>query len=649
MLEKRYVSMSLDRGVSMMDADEPDRELAAELSARITAVRPEQEAFREWCERADRLYYPEVFTDGGADLWPYDPSATTEGRSHVSVNTPPVYVDVPAALQAVVPVENMLATDTTKEAREAASAYERIYVAWKAEEEFDLKFHKACTVKGLYGRTAGRVYWDKQLKRPCVEIVEQPRNLWFGYQTDSYERLEWAAYMQKMEPNAVATEFGYNVEAKDTKDGMLTPFLSPDPLQPASRTWLQQFGGAQIEVWDYWYRKARWSNGRLLGIDTWNVVIAGNKIVRGPTKYPEYKGDIPYEPLYNTFIPGMPNGRPELRDMEHLIREKYEKITAGSQMISGGTAGDYWQLVGAEAPNVVPANLKPVRNQIVAPGAGNRIESITPFIAQFQLEQYLGRLDRESTVVSGLSELLLGLIPPNSLSSSKAVNALIGNYETRLSMRRALLYAWRRKVWSLVSKVWESKDKDVALVIRNGGGVLDVTDPSLSPRDEMETATRAANLVAAKIWSQRRAMDATHVDDPQTEQDLIREESTDGTLNPERVMVMAQLLSTLQAVGQQPGQDVQSQAAGQQASTMEGLRQALGDQTADNTTSSQLPGDQGITPPIPGAAPEAGGAQPPFAAAPPAEGQTSQLQAMITNKGEAKGRILTQRQLGKRP
>jgi hypothetical protein len=246
-------------------------------------------------------------------------------------------------------------------------------------------------------------------------------------------------------------------------------------------------------------------------------------------------------PLFNTFIPGTPTGRSELHDLEQLIREKMERITSGSQAIAGATAGDFWQLVGPDAPATSKNGIKPLRNEVVYPGGGNRIEAITPFIAQFQLEQFLGRIDREMAVISGLNELLLGLAPVQSLSSSKAINALISAYETRLSMRRQLLYAWRFDMVELVFKVWAYHNETIKAIEEAGGGTLDITDPSLSPRDEGETAIRAANLVAAKLISQARGMDMVGVDDPEAEQDIIREESTDATLWPERVQIMAQL------------------------------------------------------------------------------------------------------------
>lgn len=646
----KYADMTLDRAVAMAEDPEAKR-LLGRLHRNVEGVRVEHERFRAWCDRADKLYFAEDFTAWGADLWPQDPTANTPGRSHVSVNTPATYVDVPAALQAVEPIENMLATDNTAEARSAASHLERVYTAWKNEEQYDLKFHKACVVKGLYGRTASRIYWDKDEKQPCLELVEQPRNLYMGWRSDAYDKLEWAAYVQRMDPNAVTEEFGVDVLAK-APDGndpdLFVPYVttSPDEGRP-SRSWLD-FGPARIDVWDFWYREAKWRNGKFVRMETYNVVFAGNVIIQGPTAYREYKGKLPYVPLFNTFIPGVPNGRPELHDMEQLIREKQERITAASQMIASAVAGDYWQLVGPEAPSRVDPNLKPKRNQVIAPGAGNRIEVITPFIAQFQLEQYLGRIDREAATVSGLNDLLLGLAPAQVLSSSKAINALIANYESRLSMRRKLLYAWRLGNWDLALDIWVQKDKNVAEIVKAGGGFLDIKDPSLSPRDEMETATRALNLVNGKLISQRTGMDWVGIDDPETEQDMIREERTDATMFPADVQTMAQLLSALQSLGIQAPQSAQAQAGAQMANGASDLAAALGAAAPDATNGSQLPGDQAVMPPealAPGATPPA-----PFAAgSPPADPMAGVglAQTMIKD-GKASNRIMTQQQLGRR-
>lgn len=639
-----FGDMTLVRGARMATDDET-KDILQRLLRRIMSVRQEHEVFRAWCDRADQLYFTDtVLEKSGADLWPDHVSAKVNGRQHVSVNLPAAYVDVPAALQAVEPIEDVLATDTTPEARTAASALERIYTAWKQEEDFELKFHKAATVKGLYGRTAGRVYWDPDTKKPCFEVIQQPRNLFMGWKTDEFEELEWVAYRMYYDPNSLTEEYGVEVKAaRDEADGNAVPMVFQRSWDDTPARVPAAMVGTRIEVYDYWYREAVWSRGKFQRMKTMNVVIAGNVIVRQPTEYREYKGKLPYVPLFNTFVPGMPGGRPDLYDVEPLIREKMERITNGSQMMANVTQGDAFQLTGPDAPTRVPSGLTPKVGGIVAPGPGNRIEVITPFIAQFQLEQFLGRIDRELAAISGLNDLLLGLAPAQVLSSSKAINALIANYESRLSMRRKLLYKWRRNVWELALAIYAEKNDDVKGVVGRGGGFLEITDPSLSPRDDMETATRVLNLMNGKLYSQRTAMNLVGIDDPETEQDLIREERTDATMFPADVQVMAQLMSALQALGMQAPQ-AQAMAGQQLSNGQNDLRNALGGATPANAQSSQLPGDQGVTPPVPGAPVEAGGG----AGAPFAQGPANApvLQGMVQG-GQAKGRIMTERKLGR--
>lgn len=657
MTSPTYVDLTL--GSAGAYAEDPETQaILQELDGRVEAIRSRQERFQRICDRFDALYYAEDFEGPwGADTWPEDPSASEDGRSHVSPNLYTAYVDIPASLQAVKPIENMRATDTTTEARHAAAALERVYKAWLMSEEYDLKWHKEITVKALYGLGASKVYWDPDAEdgngKPCIEMIENPRNLWLGYKSDEYNELEWAAYCVRMDPNSVMEEFNVAVDVRSVNidENVIMPFVDTN-LTRAGRSWLS-YGDSTIEVWDYWYRKPKFLRGKVK-METWNVVIAGNAIVSGPNRYPEYKGELPYDPVRNTFIPGLPEGRSELYDIEPLVREMAERVTAGSQMIAGATAGNYWQLTGPEAPSRVSAAAKPVLNGVAAPGAGNRIEAIQPFIAQFQLEQYLGRIDRLSAIVSGLNDLLLGLAPAQVLSSSKAINALIANYESRLAMRRKLLYAWKNRHWEKALKVWTAKNKDIKAIVDAGGGVLEITDPSLSPRDEMETAQRAINLVNAKLWTQIRGMDAVGVDDPEDEQNVIREERTDATLFPADVQVMAQLMQALQALNlPQPGAAV-GQAGGMLASGQSGLASALGSGPPGGTVATQDPSEQGI--PRPEDIPPGGAADPnaqalPFAAGPPAPGgggfDKNVMQSMVQG-GKASGRILTQKSLGKR-
>ena len=634
-----FVDTTLDRASKLTSMSPEDARIIRGLARRVASVKEEHQFFVTWCDRADALYFPTTFTEGGSDIWPNDKTAKVKGRSHISANSNPVYVDIPSALQAEPPIENMLATDNTQEGRDAAAHLERLYTSWKQEFGFELKVHKATTTKSLYGRTAGRVLLNED-GHPEPSVIEQPRNLWFGWKTSDYQQLDWAAYVLKYEPNALAEEFGIDVMAFSNDDGSQMPVvISTQQLGDLGvaaqdpRPWLE-FGKSRIEVWDYWYRKV--VDGEAI---TCNVVIAGNAVIQGPDEYKEYDGELPYVPLFNTFVPGVPMGRPELWDIEPLVREENELLTAGSQMIKNGVAGDFWQLVGPDAPTRVPAGLKPKRNELVGPGPGNRIETITPFIAQFQLEQFFGRIDRTKAAISGLNDLLLGLAPAQVLSSSKAINALISNYVTRLSMRRKLLYEWRRAMWKRALAIWAKTDPKVQSILDAGAGFLEIIDPSLNPRDEMETATRALNLMNGKAWSQRRTMDAVGVDDPETEQDLIREERTDATMFPESVQVMAQLMGALQSMGLTPPAGAAAAVGAQAQSGQQDLAAAGVNATPTNTTSSQLPGDQGVPPAAagPGAPPA------PFAAAQ----QPAVMQGMVQG-GQAKGRIMTQQKLGRR-
>jgi hypothetical protein len=654
---EKYSDLTLALGLDM--GDRSAMAVQAQLQSRIQGIKVEHDQFADEARRMDDLFYTTDFSVFGADLYPDDPNLKIDGRSHVSVNTPQVYVEVPAALQAVEPIENIVAIEDSEEARDDANALERIRESWRVDEMWQLKRHKAATIKGLYGRTASFVYPDKEKGYACADVVINPRNLYLGFKDDNYDQLEWAAQVTLMDPNTVMERYSVDVDVKALQDGTIIPWVvgpSGDPSTGADipRPELN-WGPCRIEVWDYWYRKvaSKGKRGSYAKMETWNVIVVGNEVVR-EQKYGYYGGTIPYVPLFNTFIPGTPTGRSELHDMEQLIREKMTRITAGAQMIQKATAGDYWQVTGENAPARGIAQVKPIMNQTVSPGPGNRFEAIAPFIAEFQLEQFLGRLDREMAVISGLNDLLLGLAPSAVLNSSKAINALVANYESRISMRRLLFYEWDRKTWELTCKVWSNmsgKTGDfMKQIVKNGMPRLDIIDPSLSPRDEMETATRAANLVNAKLWSQARGMDAVGVDDPEQEQNIIRRESTDATLWPDRVNLMVQLMTALNAAQAQMPPGAQEQAQGQQASGGAALQSALGlgEATPENGLSSQLGGDQGITPDVAGAGNSPFAQGPQGAAAQGATGpQATQVQSMIQG-GKLSGRILNNTKYGRR-
>jgi hypothetical protein len=610
------------------DPDEAAR-LLRQVADRMSSMRSEQAERKALFARLDNLYYPETISEpGGATHWP---EGRKPGRAHVSDNIYPVYVDVPASLQAVIPIESVTPEDTDDEEREAAGRIERAYFAWKDEDDFELKVHQACVVKGLYGHTFGKVWWNAVEKRPTLTVIERPENFYAGWGSSDYDRLDWGIYTYALSPEAIEADFGVKVGIYGDRQYGYYPYVvgdHADPIHTLSTAieYRRRIPPKDclVEVYDYWYKKPI----RKGKTEVWNAIFVGNRLVEH-AKHAEYD-DIPYLALPNTYIPGSPYGRPELYDIEQLVREKDERLTAAAQMIDSITNGQMWQLVGSEAPDEVPTGAVPKPNKVAAPGPNARLEALQPFVPQFAVEDYLKRIDSEIETVTGLNEVLLGKAPIAALGSSKAMNALVALYEARIRMKRDLLYRWRKQIWRVAAKVWERKDREVKELI-DGRYRIDVKAPELTPKDELEVAQMAINLVNARLWSMERAMDRTGVEDPTDEKVLVRSEQTDPTLNPAAVQAQATLLSAmsaLQAQGAQPPGGAPAPGGGPSPEqSANASRQA--NQRPRGTQALNGPENKGNTP----------------AESQPANAPGGILAQTMLQNGEASGRLLSQTQL----
>jgi hypothetical protein len=550
-----------------------DYTLLQEILGRKQLVDPEQNRLKALFRRMDNLYHPETMTLGGADHWSEDPSARLAGRAHVSVNIHHAYVQIPAAIQAVRPVINYVPTGQKPEDRQAAQLREQLYFRWWDANDVDLLHEQAALLKELYGHTAAKVYWDPIDRIPKVTIIERPENLYLGFGNSDYNRLDWALYTYGMSPQAIQEDWGVNVIPVKQGEKWFPYTSRGDHADPIGNVWANAFERnplkretayeqMQIEVYDYWYKVATKPGEAPL---VYNAIYVGNTLVKNDP-HPEYAGKIPYIHLPNGKIPGSPYGKPALYDPEQLLREKDERITAMAQMIQSIVGGQMWQLVGAEAPDEVPPNALPKPGRVATPGPGNELRAIQPFIPQFQIEAYIARIDRELTVATGLNDLLLGLAPAQVLGSSRAIAALIANYESRLAPKRKVFYSWMKQVWEMCARIWEAKEPAVRSLIA-GEYRIEIVAPELTPRDTLELASTAINLVQNRIWSAERAMDRVGVEDPVGEKDLIRDEQTDATLNPAAVATMANVMGTfkqMQMQEQQAAQAAQQQEIQQQ-------------------------------------------------------------------------------------
>jgi hypothetical protein len=571
MLEQSLTGQGIDPKESEENA------LLQEILGRKQLVEPEQNRLRSMFRRMDNLYHPETVTLGGADHWADDPSARLAGRAHVSVNIHHAYVQIPASIQAVRPVVNYVPTGPTPEERDASQLRERIYFRWWDANEMDLLHEHAALLKELYGHTAAKVYWDPVAELPKVSVIERPENLYLGFGNSDYNRLDWALYCYGMSPQAVQEDYGVDVIPVKQGDKYFPYTTRGTHDDPIGNVWSNTFERnplrretayeqMQVEVYDYWY-KVPTKPGRAPLV--YNAIFVGNTLVKNES-HPEYQGQIPYVHLPNGKIPGSPYGKPALYDAEQLLREKDERVTAMAQMIQSVVGGQMWQLVGAEAPDEVPPNALPKPGRVATPGPGNELRAIQPFIPNFQIEQYIARVDRELAVATGLNDLLLGLAPAQVLGSSRAIAALIANYEARLAPKRKVFYQWMRQVWEMCARIWEIKNPAVAEVI-GGEYRIDIVAPELTPRDTLELASTAINLVQNRLWSAERAMDRVGVEDPIGEKDLIRDEQTDATLNPAAVATMSQVMQQMAMMQQQQAIMSQEQAANAQRTMQQGV------------------------------------------------------------------------------
>ena len=551
--------------------------LLQEILARKQLVEPEQNRLRSLFRRMDNLYHPETITLGGADHWADDPSARLAGRAHVSVNIHHAYVQIPASIQAVRPVVNYVATGPTPEERNAAQLRERLYFRWWDANEMDLLHEHAALLKELYGHTAAKVYWDPVAELPKISVIERPENLYLGFGDSDFNRLDWALYCYGMSPQSVQEDYGVEVIPVKQGDKYFPYTTRGTHDDPIGNVWSNTFERnplrretayeqMQVEVYDYWYKVPTKPGKAPL---VYNAIFVGNSLVKNDA-HPEYQGQIPYVHLPNGKIPGSPYGKPALYDAEQLLREKDERVTAMAQMIQSIVGGQMWQLVGPEAPDEVPPNALPKPGRVATPGPGNELRAIQPFIPSFQIEQYIGRIDRELAVATGLNDLLLGLAPAQVLGSSRAIAALIANYEARLAPKRKVFYQWMRQVWEMCARIWEIKNPAVAEII-GGQYRIDIVAPELTPRDTLELASTAINLVQNRLWSAERAMDRVGVEDPIGEKDLIRDEQTDATLNPAAVATMSQVMQQMAMMQQQQAMMSQEQAANAQRTLQQGV------------------------------------------------------------------------------
>ena len=260
----------------------------------------------------------------GASHWAwYHTSATPPGQAHVSLNTPPIYVDIPASLQAV-PAHREPRPAGRQRGGPRAGGHDRAAVP---RVEAPRSTSTGSGPQGLCGQgplraDGGQGLVGQRQGLPDVSIVDQPRNLWLGWGTSDYRRLDWACTRTCMTPEAIFAEYGLRVDTRKDKSAGYhpvrhAPHLGHDQRRIVSRAMAGPDGAGRSRSSTTGTASPMPPKRREAG----RAVRAGRPrhverdhrrqpVVQRPKFTPSTTGTIPYVPCSTRTSRACPTGRP---------------------------------------------------------------------------------------------------------------------------------------------------------------------------------------------------------------------------------------------------------------------------------------------------------------------------------------------------
>lgn len=596
------------------------------------------------------------------DHWPED-IALRDGKIHITSNLCKAAVDVDSRLQSIPPrISIPVATLGGKE-RNRAEAAEAVLLQWLELSGFEVWLNDLCKVKSIYGKGVLKPYWDSDLERGDVSVVENPANLRLGWGSSDYKRLDWAIYEYSLSYQEVSLRWP-NVRIERSPDGHNPPRISiyggdhADPLSQKDDNFYSPFfressdyEKTQVQVWDYWYKT---DDGTVT-----NATLINGVVIEDPKPHEELP-DIPYIVIEQDHEPGSPEGISILEPILDLQQEFNRLLSHGLQHIADDV-DPAWYISGPGA-DTVDAGIVPAAGKVT--GVGEAQPGAWPkAVNTFPIQEMLQELWNEFHRLTGLPEILFGQTP-GADTSGRAIAIQVEAAANRLDPRRRRLYAGLKELlifWTIMAErvnpqidIGEETDEQGEPTgARQKAGVGDmvknfrtwkVTAPEITPRDSIEVTQNEINKVNTLLSSRRSSMDMTGVEAPEAELAIIEREQSNIKISPAAVqqqvsveMIMAQL-QQLQMQNTQMQQQMQAQnaSAGQAApgSVLDPNQAAnVANQAQGQQQAAQPSGFEDQNQPQPATQP--GGAPPPGAGAPGG----AQLQTLTRQNGDALNQI----------
>ena len=228
-------------------------------------------------------------------------------------------------------------------ASDLASLVERLYSRGRTRSTSRLKAHRPASTRASTGGPPPRSSGTTRTSCPTFDVVDQPRNLCLGWRTTDYRKLDWAL-LHLPDHARGGAERGLRRRGRAGRATAATtvPIVEPVPARVAAACHRRAGYDAQQPMAHRGLRllvppaprgcppRGRASRAKF---ETWNAIFVGN--IRGQEREVTRvrRGKLPYVPLFNTYIPGLPDGRSKFYDIEQLIREKDERISENAQMM----------------------------------------------------------------------------------------------------------------------------------------------------------------------------------------------------------------------------------------------------------------------------------------------------------------------------
>lgn len=499
------------------------------------------------------------------DHWPED-EELRPGKIHITSNLCKAAVDVDSRLQSIPPRITIPVSTLTPDQRRRAEAAEALLLQWLDLSGFEKWFWELCQVKSIYGKGVLKPYWDDGLKRGDVSVVDNPANLRIGWGSSDYQVIDWAAYQYNLSYQA-AMERWDNLQIRPGRRKNEPPHVivdggdHEDPLGQKDDSFTRPFyrehseyERTHVRVWDYWYKR---KDGTVM-----NATLVEGKIVDGPHERGELP-DIPYIVIEQDHEPGNPEGVSSIDPIMDLQDEFNRLLSHGLQHIADDV-GPAWYLRGPSA-DTVESGIVPRSGEVT--GVGENEPGVWPKAVQiFPIQEMLAEIWNEFHRLTGLPEILFGQTP-GADTSGRAIAIQVEAAANRLDPRRRRLYQGLKELlvfWTIMAErknpmVQVSDEGEQAGVgdLVRGFRTWKIVAPEMTPRDNIEVTQNEINKINALLTSRRSAMNATGVEAPEAELEIIAQEQSNVKLSAAAVQAQVSVLTIMAQLEQMQMQNAQ--------------------------------------------------------------------------------------------